>query len=103
MSSHNLTPSQTHALSQLQDLTNTGREDDPEELIGVLTAVDWDVAKAAEIIFDGSGGGGHAGPSIRSSRYQEFDIDDSEQSSVLRARDRALVCSFITKTNSQLT
>ncbi|KAE9389945.1 hypothetical protein BT96DRAFT_1002768 [Gymnopus androsaceus JB14] len=50
MSSQNstLTPSQTHTLTQLQDLTNTTRGDNSDELISVLTTVDWNVERAAE-------------------------------------------------------
>jgi len=93
MSSQNstLTPSQTHALTQLQDLTNTTGGDDSDELIGVLTTVDWNVERAADVIFGGSGSGSHAGPSTSTPRYEELDVNDSEQS-LLRDIDRDLVC-----------
>ncbi|KAJ3998837.1 hypothetical protein F5050DRAFT_1886836 [Lentinula boryana] len=93
-----LTPSQTRALNQLRDLTNGG---DDEVAMGVLSSVDWDVQRAAEMIFDGQigtsssrAGSNRAGASgtrgnLEDSvgrRYEEFDVDDSEQG-LLRPRE----------------
>ncbi|KAJ4485353.1 hypothetical protein J3R30DRAFT_3282031 [Lentinula aciculospora] len=84
-----LTPSQTRALSQLRDLTNGG---DDEVAMGVLVSVDWDVQRAAEMIFDGHVGAGNSG----GRRYEEFDVDDSEQG-LLRPREPSTsVLSLIT-------
>ncbi|KAJ3829288.1 hypothetical protein EV361DRAFT_865894 [Lentinula raphanica] len=94
-----LTPSQASALSQLRDLTNGG---DDEVAMDVLSSVDWDIQRAAEIIFDGQAGGSsssRAGSSRTTStttrgnledsygrRYEEFNVDDSEQG-LLRPRE----------------
>ncbi|KAJ3907315.1 hypothetical protein F5879DRAFT_942393 [Lentinula edodes] len=92
-----LTPSQTRALGQLRDLTNGG---DDEVAMGVLRSVDWDVQRAAEMIFDGQTGAessrtGESRNNISSRvnledsqgrRYEEFDVDDSEQG-LLRPRE----------------
>ncbi|KAJ3922640.1 hypothetical protein F5877DRAFT_33353 [Lentinula edodes] len=74
-----LTPSQTRALGQLRDLTNGG---DDEVAMGVLRSVDWDVQRAAEMIFDGQTGAENS----QGRRYEEFDVDDSEQG-LLRPRE----------------
>ncbi|RPD56562.1 hypothetical protein L226DRAFT_531309 [Lentinus tigrinus ALCF2SS1-7] len=67
-----LSPTQRDALAQLQALTNGG---DAEVAIGVLSSVDWDVQRAAEIVFDGV----PPPPPAPAARIEEFDIDDSEQ------------------------
>ncbi|KAF5382836.1 hypothetical protein D9757_007312 [Collybiopsis confluens] len=111
-----LNPSQVRAVEQLRDLTNGG---DDEVAIGVLSSVDWDVERAAEMIFDGqqAAGGASSSNSDRNGsanssrgssarleesygrRYEEFDIDDSEQG-FLRPRDQprpsTSILSFIT-------
>ncbi|KAK0447401.1 uncharacterized protein EV420DRAFT_1568587 [Desarmillaria tabescens] len=65
-----LTPSQLQALNQLRDLTNGG---DDDVAIGVLSSVEWDVQRAADMIF-GSGAGAGAGK-----RVERFEVDDSQQ------------------------
>ncbi|KIK66065.1 hypothetical protein GYMLUDRAFT_82458 [Collybiopsis luxurians FD-317 M1] len=104
-----LTPSQVRAVEQLRDLTNGG---DDEVAIGVLTSVDWDVERAAEMIFDGQAGNsktevsstpaGASSSQLEDSygrRYEEFDVDDSEQG-LLRPREpprtSSSILSFIT-------
>ncbi|KAJ7103788.1 hypothetical protein C8R44DRAFT_834579 [Mycena epipterygia] len=62
-----LTASQQAALSQLRDLTNGG---DDEVAVSMLEMVDWDVQRAAELIF-----GAAPPPPPR----RELEIDDSEQ------------------------
>ncbi|KAF9073974.1 hypothetical protein BDP27DRAFT_1444571 [Rhodocollybia butyracea] len=82
-----LTTSQTHALTQLRDLTNGG---DDEVAISVLSSVDWDVERAAEMIFDGGQTQTQTAPvpgpvpvttqgEPYGQRYEDFDVDDSEQ------------------------
>ncbi|KAI0635398.1 hypothetical protein C8Q77DRAFT_1107844 [Trametes polyzona] len=69
-----LTTTQKAAFDQLQALTNGG---DPEVAIGVLSSVDWDVQRAAEVIFDG---GAPSRPERSpESHIEEFEVDDSEQ------------------------
>ncbi|KAJ7740899.1 hypothetical protein DFH07DRAFT_905360 [Mycena maculata] len=72
-----LTPSQATALAQLRDLTNGG---DDEVAVSVLQSVDWDVERAAEVVF---GGSTSAYPSTYtappSTGIEAFEIDDSEQ------------------------
>ncbi len=91
-----LSPSQTRALQQLRDLTDGG---DDDVSIGVLSSVDWDVERAAEMIFGSGAGVPQAStsssprattPSLaepRSTRYEVFDVDDSEQGGLLRPRE----------------
>ncbi|KAH9916742.1 uncharacterized protein BXZ73DRAFT_53631 [Epithele typhae] len=75
-----LSPTQRDALSQIQALTNGG---DSEVAIGVLSSVNWDVQRAAEIIFDGA----HPPPQpVSPPRREEFEIDDSEQQGLLGGR-----------------
>ncbi|KAI0367261.1 hypothetical protein BV20DRAFT_1024608 [Pilatotrama ljubarskyi] len=69
-----LTPVQKAAFDQLQALTNGG---DPEVAIGVLSSVDWDVQRAAEVIFDGASPA--PAPPREAPRIEEFEVDDSEQ------------------------
>lgn len=102
-----LTPSQTRALGQLRDLTNGG---DDEVAMGVLRSVDWDVQRAAEMIFDGQTGAessrtGESRNNISSRvnledsqgrRYEEFDVDDSEQG-LLRPREPVSMHWFIVR------
>ncbi|THU84302.1 hypothetical protein K435DRAFT_870418 [Dendrothele bispora CBS 962.96] len=82
-----LTPSQNEALNQLRDLTNGG---DDEVTIGVLESVEWDVQRAAEMIF-----GSNINVPPRSSstptrntdlhdlnhlnNFETFEVDDSAQ------------------------
>ncbi|KAI0683522.1 hypothetical protein C8Q76DRAFT_762755 [Earliella scabrosa] len=70
-----LSPAQRDALAQLQALTNGG---DAGVAIGVLSSVDWDVQRAAEVVFDGVPPPPPAAPAP-SAHIEEFDIDDSEQ------------------------
>ncbi|KAJ6475826.1 hypothetical protein C8R47DRAFT_1052641 [Mycena vitilis] len=65
-----LSPSQQAALAQLRDLTNGGEDD---VAVSMLESVDWDVQRAAELIF------GSAPPPPPPPPMAEFDIDDSEQ------------------------
>ncbi|KAK7043947.1 UBX domain-containing protein 10 [Paramarasmius palmivorus] len=92
--STNLTPPQTHALTQLRELTNTD-DSDVDRLREVLESVQWDVQRAVEVIF----GGGSLGSGSDTARprepeqpfprererrmIKEFDIDDSEQGALL--------------------
>ncbi|EKM74991.1 hypothetical protein AGABI1DRAFT_88082 [Agaricus bisporus var. burnettii JB137-S8] len=69
----NLTDSQQRALNQLRELTNGGSDD---VSIGVLESTDWDVERAAELIF---GGGGLPAPSTSTSAVEAFEVDDSAQ------------------------
>ncbi|KAI9070407.1 hypothetical protein FKP32DRAFT_1586205 [Trametes sanguinea] len=69
-----LTPAQRSALEQLQALTNGG---DPEVAIGVLSSVDWDVQRAAEVVFDGVPPAQTRQP--EAPPIEEFEVDDSEQ------------------------
>ncbi|OSC98843.1 hypothetical protein PYCCODRAFT_1374324 [Trametes coccinea BRFM310] len=69
-----LTPAQRSALDQLQALTNGG---DPEVAIGVLSSVDWDVQRAAEVVFDGVPPPQTTQP--EAPRIEQFEVDDSEQ------------------------
>ncbi|KAF5352935.1 hypothetical protein D9758_007874 [Tetrapyrgos nigripes] len=80
-----LTSSQTAALNQLRDLTNGA---DDEVTIGILESVDWDVQRAAEMIFESG-----APPPVRHTSnsntdlrdfqhlatFETFDVDDSAQ------------------------
>ncbi|KAI0666425.1 hypothetical protein C8Q78DRAFT_1083037 [Trametes maxima] len=76
-----LTPTQTAALEQLQALTNGG---DTDVAIGVLASVDWDVQRAAEMIFDGAVPARPA--QTEASHIEEFEVDDSEQGGLLSGR-----------------
>ncbi|KAI0328746.1 hypothetical protein GY45DRAFT_1325890 [Cubamyces sp. BRFM 1775] len=71
-----LTPAQRGALEQLQALTNGG---DPEVAVGVLSSVDWDVQRAAEVVFDGVPPAQTAQPAPETSHTEQFEVDDSEQ------------------------
>ncbi|KAJ6527925.1 hypothetical protein B0H10DRAFT_1974198, partial [Mycena sp. CBHHK59/15] len=66
-----LSTTQQAALAQLRDLTNGGEDD---VAVSVLESVDWDVQRAADLIF-GSG----VPPPRPPSRIPQFDIDDSDQ------------------------
>ncbi|SJL06638.1 uncharacterized protein ARMOST_09980 [Armillaria ostoyae] len=68
-----LTSSQLQALNQLRDLTNGG---DDDVAIGVLSSVEWDVQRAADMIF-GTGAG--SAPSAPSRHVEQFEVDDSQQ------------------------
>ncbi|KAI8973135.1 hypothetical protein BD414DRAFT_425237 [Trametes punicea] len=74
MDLESLTPAQRSALEQLQALTNGG---DPEVAVGVLSSVDWDVQRAAEVVFDGVPPSHTAQP--EAPRIEQFEVDDSEQ------------------------
>ncbi|KIY43439.1 hypothetical protein FISHEDRAFT_62532 [Fistulina hepatica ATCC 64428] len=72
---------QRQAVAQLKDLTNNA---DDEVAVGVLESVNWDVQRAAELIFDHPPSASAASSSNRSlpapvtsSEFQRFDIDDS--------------------------
>ncbi|KAG7442218.1 uncharacterized protein BT62DRAFT_1079531 [Guyanagaster necrorhizus] len=67
-----LTPSQLQALNQLRDLTNGG---DDDVAIGVLSSVEWDVQRAADMIFGTGSGSGSLPPR----RVEQFEVDDSQQ------------------------
>ncbi|KAK7014434.1 UBX domain-containing protein 10 [Paramarasmius palmivorus] len=94
MSTPNLTPPQTHALTQLRELTNTD-DSDVDRLREVLESVQWDVQRAVEVIFGGGSLGSGSGAGLGTARprepeqprerrrIEEFDIDDSEQGALL--------------------
>ncbi|KAJ6466984.1 hypothetical protein C8R45DRAFT_1079465 [Mycena sanguinolenta] len=71
-----LSETQQAAVAQLRDLTNGGEDD---VAISILESVDWDVQRAAELVF------GAAAPPPRPPQppppppIAQFDIDDSEQ------------------------
>ncbi|KAJ2929695.1 hypothetical protein H1R20_g7384, partial [Candolleomyces eurysporus] len=72
-----LTAGQEAALSQVLELAG---DCDREVAISVLSSVEWDVQRAADMIFGGSGVSSSAPLLPRSSAPVEtFDIDDSEQ------------------------
>ncbi|KAH9896512.1 hypothetical protein C8Q73DRAFT_780242 [Cubamyces lactineus] len=71
-----LTPAQRGALEQLQALTNGG---DPEVAVGVLSSVDWDVQRAAEVVFDGVSPAHTTQPPPEASHIEQFEVDESEQ------------------------
>ncbi|KAI1792217.1 hypothetical protein LXA43DRAFT_1007112 [Ganoderma leucocontextum] len=85
MNVDSLSPAQRDALAQLQALTNGG---DAEVSIGVLASVDWDVQRAAEIVFDGvpSPIPRPAAAPEATTRIEQFEIDDSEQDGLLGGR-----------------
>ncbi|TFK37067.1 hypothetical protein BDQ12DRAFT_221041 [Crucibulum laeve] len=72
-----LSESQQQALSQLREITNGG---DDEVAVGVLSSVEWDVQRAAEMIF---GTASTSTPNLPSSPprrpIETFDVDDSYQ------------------------
>ncbi|KAJ6551534.1 hypothetical protein B0H19DRAFT_951330 [Mycena capillaripes] len=68
-----LSASQQAALAQLRDLTNGGEDD---VAVSMLESVDWDVQRAAELIF---GSAPAPAPPPPPPPIAEFDIDDSEQ------------------------
>ncbi|KAF9443437.1 hypothetical protein P691DRAFT_808971 [Macrolepiota fuliginosa MF-IS2] len=70
----NLTDSQRQALDQLRELTNGGSD---EVSTSVLESVDWNVERAAELIF--GGGTGNVPPALPKPVIEQFDIDDSAQ------------------------
>ncbi|KAJ7198781.1 hypothetical protein GGX14DRAFT_468850 [Mycena pura] len=74
-----LSPTQQAAVAQLRDLTNGG---DDDVAISVLESVDWDVQRAAELIF----GTGSLPPPPPPPPIPEFEIDDSEQRQPIVAR-----------------
>ncbi|KAJ7078398.1 hypothetical protein C8R43DRAFT_1083342 [Mycena crocata] len=75
-----LSESQQAALSQLRDLTNGG---DDDVAVSVLESVDWDVQRAAELIFGGGAPPPPAPPPADfvadDSERHSFSVDDSEQ------------------------
>ncbi|KAJ2919490.1 hypothetical protein MD484_g942, partial [Candolleomyces efflorescens] len=73
-----LTAGQEASLSQVLELAE---DCDREVAISVLSSVDWDVQRAADMIFGGSGGGSSSAPLLPrpSAPIETFDIDDSEQ------------------------
>ncbi|KAJ7176563.1 hypothetical protein C8R46DRAFT_1213153 [Mycena filopes] len=70
-----LSASQQAALAQLRDLTNGGEDD---VAVSMLESVDWDVQRAAELIF-GSAPAPAPAPPPPPPVMAEFDIDDSQQ------------------------
>ncbi|OBZ77554.1 UBX domain-containing protein 3 [Grifola frondosa] len=70
-----LSQSQKDALSQLQTLTNGG---DVEVAKSVLESVDWDVQRAAEVIFDNVLPASSPATTM-DSNVETFELDDSEQ------------------------
>ncbi|KAJ8507614.1 hypothetical protein ONZ45_g10032 [Pleurotus djamor] len=87
-SNTDLTPSQQQALQQIRDLTN-GADDDVS--ISILQSVDWDVHKAADVIFSGGLApprapsvptlpSSRAGAGTEEPRFERFELDDSESS-----------------------
>ncbi|EAU86775.1 hypothetical protein CC1G_09900 [Coprinopsis cinerea okayama7 len=71
-----LSESQQAAVIQLRELTNGG---DDEVAIGVLRSVNWDVGRAADLVFGGTGVG-QAPPAPNSDTERHaFTVDDSEQ------------------------
>ncbi|CCM01252.1 uncharacterized protein FIBRA_03301 [Fibroporia radiculosa] len=70
-----LSPSQKDALGQLQALMNGG---DADVAIGVLDSVNWDVQRAAEMIFDNGVPPPLSRPGSRTN-IEHFEVDDSEQ------------------------
>ncbi|EMD32464.1 hypothetical protein CERSUDRAFT_118799 [Gelatoporia subvermispora B] len=76
MDVESLTQSQRDALDQLQVVMNGG---DPEVAIGVLSSVDWDVQRAAEIIFDQGAPAPPARTQPEPPVRESFELDDSEQ------------------------
>ncbi|KAF7377744.1 UBX domain-containing protein [Mycena sanguinolenta] len=72
-----LSESQQAAVAQLRDLTNGGEDD---VAIGILESVDWDVQRAAELVFGaGAPPPRPAPPPPPLPPIEQFDIDDSEQ------------------------
>ncbi|KAJ7254687.1 hypothetical protein B0H12DRAFT_1183952 [Mycena haematopus] len=67
-----LSASQQAALAQLRDLTNGGEDD---VTVSILESVDWDVERAAELVF----GSALPPPRPPPPPMEQFDIDDSEQ------------------------
>ncbi|OCH92438.1 hypothetical protein OBBRIDRAFT_452074 [Obba rivulosa] len=76
MDVESLTQSQRDALEQLQAVMNGG---DPDVAIGVLSSVDWDVQRAAEIIFDQGTPAPRPPTQPEPSVRESFELDDSEQ------------------------
>ncbi|KAJ7489513.1 hypothetical protein FB451DRAFT_1390665 [Mycena latifolia] len=70
-----LSPSQQAALGQLRDLTNGG---DDDVAVAMLSSVDWDVQRAAELIF-GAAPPPPPPPPPPPVPVAQFDIDDSDQ------------------------
>lgn len=70
--SSTLSASQQAALAQLRDLTNGGEDD---VAVSMLESVDWDVQRAAELIF----GSAPAPPPPPPPVMEQFEVDDSEQ------------------------
>ncbi|TBU28177.1 hypothetical protein BD311DRAFT_664028 [Dichomitus squalens] len=75
-----LSPAQKDALAQLQALTNGG---DAEVAISVLASVDWDVQRAAEVVFDGVPPPPSPPAHESTNHVEQFEIDDSEQDGLL--------------------
>ncbi|KAH6904324.1 hypothetical protein BKA70DRAFT_1297914 [Coprinopsis sp. MPI-PUGE-AT-0042] len=73
-----LTTEQVAAVAQLRELTNGS---DEEVAVNVLRSVDWDVERAADLVFGGSGGVPPPAPETPVAR-EEFEIDDTEQGHV---------------------
>ncbi|KAJ7049462.1 hypothetical protein C8F01DRAFT_1002299 [Mycena amicta] len=80
-----LSPAQQNAVAQLRDLTNG----DEDVAISVLQTVDFDVQRAAELIF------GTAAPPPPPPPVAEFDIDDSEQGQPVIPRPTWTITSFL--------
>ncbi|KAJ7705248.1 hypothetical protein B0H17DRAFT_1156753 [Mycena rosella] len=71
-----LSPTQQAALGQLRDLTNGG---DDDVAVSMLESVDWDVQRAAELIFGSVAPPAASDSSSAAPRIASFEIDDSEQ------------------------
>ncbi|KAK7023784.1 UBX domain-containing protein [Favolaschia claudopus] len=71
-----LNPSQSAALAQLRDLTNGG---DDDVAVSMLESVDWDVQRAAELIFGSVQPPPRPQPPPAPPPISELEIDDSEQ------------------------
>ncbi|KAJ7083737.1 hypothetical protein B0H15DRAFT_911810 [Mycena belliarum] len=81
-----LSTSQQATLRQLRDLTNGG---DDDVAVAMLDSVDWDVQRAAELIF------GSAAPQpARAPPIESFDIDDSDQHQPVVPRNSSAWSSF---------
>ncbi|KZT06631.1 uncharacterized protein LAESUDRAFT_743249 [Laetiporus sulphureus 93-53] len=77
-----LSASQREALSQLQALMNGG---DPDVAMNVLDSVDWDVQRAANVIFEMNSP--TEAPTHTTAQMETFEVDDSSQSLLRPARN----------------
>ncbi|KAJ6567659.1 hypothetical protein DFH09DRAFT_1261410 [Mycena vulgaris] len=84
-----LSASQQAAVSQLRDLTNGG---DDEVAVSMLESVDWDVQRAAELIF---GAGAAPPPPPPPPPIESFEVDDSEQYQPVVPRSTGWSFSFL--------